>query len=664
MLWSHGRSSQGELCSPQTAVPVCDAVRPQFALIRGSIFGERISSDLNIEEHMVHSGIRPSTLCLGAATLLGCVALTGCNNSRVGTASPRISGIPLQSTTGQGAAFSVNLNTYVSDRENQALTYAVTSGGGSFSGSTYSNTFDTMGTYTVDFTVSDPGKSTTGSFQVVVQKANFAVVKAANTGLRLLDTDTEKFLDVSAAAVTETYKDSLAKGWVVFERTNNSNTDLFAYDPATRVTRTLGDSGTENELYVGKTSDNKVVFTNGTSTDTNLVIWNAVTNVTKSISGTVGEHDRNALINTNNIVFYERESGGQADIYYYDPAEDESYAVSTDSNAESLLAVMPDGAAVFSRIGSSGETDLYYFKIGTGLVEIGGGITGADAKSKTYNAYTSNNLVVFTLTTGATAKNIYFWNPSGGLSTAILAADADVTYRAITTTDVVVYTQVAASQDDIYCFDVVNGTPGTPVTISTNATGETVNTTVTDGSVAHVVYTRNGSPASVHVYNVTTTATTNLTNGAGIEYKSTLPGGDLAYRIADGTGVFHFDPATATSTSVTTGLTATAMDFVGQGTANGDFVITATTSSQTDLYLWDHSATSRVTVSDTTGNDVWRAMTTAGEVLFTRVISGNTTADLFIYDPADSTTVQLTGTSTSEPKQNHTVPGTFTADNS
>ena len=128
------------------------------------------------------SNIRISLL---AATVL---AATSCSDGRsVTNASPRITDIPQQATVG-GSTFSIDLSDYVSDRESTVLTYTVVAGGGSFTDSTYSNMFDTIGEYDVEFEVTDGPKSEYGTFTVQVTSANLVPVSEDGSSLLLLDT--------------------------------------------------------------------------------------------------------------------------------------------------------------------------------------------------------------------------------------------------------------------------------------------------------------------------------------------------------------------------------------------------------------------------------------------------------------------------------------------
>ncbi len=606
---------------------------------------------------MPTTGLHPRATQLSLAAL-GLAALAGCSGGGNGTTAPRISTIPLQANDGQGSVFTLDLKEYVKDRENGPFTYSVVSGGGSFTGSQYTHSFDSMGEFTVTFRVSDPSKSSTGSFTVRVRKANYAVLRTNDEHLTLFDTDTENFVNVSTSRNQETFETSLPKGHMIFERKTGTNYDLFSFNPYDRKLTTLG-ATVEDERYVAKTSDSRVVFTRGTSDDTDLLVFNAITGLTKAISVTDGQHDRNAIVNKDDLVYYERGANGQADIYVYDPSTDASTAISTDAKAESVLGVLPDGGLVFSRIGDSGETDLYYYRRDRGVSEIGGDLAApAPSQSKAFHASTTTSQVVFSVTASPTSKSLYFWTPSSGLSQACVTA-VDLTYRDISDDDVVVYTRTVGGQDDVYAFDVPNSTPGAPIAISTNAANETFNAVVTKSGSSYVLFTRAAAPDSLHVYNVDTPGTTDIANAAGVEYRGRTSNGDVAYRLADGSAVFHLDPATGTSTSVTAGLAHTALDFAGAGSADGDFVVQGTTAGQQDLYLWDHSATARVVVSEVTGNDSFGAMTSAGEVLFTRFGT-----QYYLFDPTDSTIEALAPPANVLNVTKNEVLTTFSADNS
>lgn len=160
----------------------------------------------------VHSA-RPAALGLAAAALLA-----ACNQSRVTNAAPRLDAtVPMQNGSG-GQMFSLDLGPFVSDRESDdgALMFNVVGGGGSFVGTTYSNTFETLGRYRVTVRVSDPlGKFVDFSFDVDVKTANLAVLQSGDD-LDLLDTDTNAVRGIAdGSGFPVTHKATLARGWVV-----------------------------------------------------------------------------------------------------------------------------------------------------------------------------------------------------------------------------------------------------------------------------------------------------------------------------------------------------------------------------------------------------------------------------------------------------------------
>ena len=253
-----------------------------------------------------------------AATSLG-LLLVSCG-SGVGNAGPRIAAVPAMSTGGSGAVFTVSLKGFVTDPEGDPLTYSVVSGGGAFAGATYTNMFDTLGTYTVEFTVSDSqGKTATGDFVVTVNTANLAVI-AEGDNLLLLDTDTEQFVPVSTSTgFTETLRATLTRGHVIYERTNGTQR-LHVFDPNTRMTSALGNSATSDAIYITQTPDHRVVFTRAdtaTPADTDLYIWNSQDDLVSPISAAIGSADGNPRVTSDSLVYYE--TGTPADIFRYDP---------------------------------------------------------------------------------------------------------------------------------------------------------------------------------------------------------------------------------------------------------------------------------------------------------------------------------------------------------
>ncbi|MCA8978204.1 MAG: hypothetical protein KDC98_25980, partial [Planctomycetes bacterium] len=183
--------------------------------------------------------------------ILALVASACSGGSKVTNAAPRISNVPLQSTAG-GSSFTLDLADYVADREGATLTFAVTAGGGSFTGSTYANMFDSMGTHTVAFTVSDGSKTSTGTFEVKVTSADLVVVKEDSNGLFLLDSGTNKQVRVTAASATPSFATGLGDGRLVYQIGTPSQ--LWVFDPMTRRSERLGTDSAGAATYRAKTS--------------------------------------------------------------------------------------------------------------------------------------------------------------------------------------------------------------------------------------------------------------------------------------------------------------------------------------------------------------------------------------------------------------------------
>lgn len=593
---------------------------------------------------------------LVAPALVGLAAfgLSSCG-SGVGNAAPRFSFIPNQ-TIDSGKELSVDLTSYVSDRENQTLTFSVVSGGGSFTGSVYKHTFDTLGTYTVTVQATDSqGKSSTATFTVVVPKATLAVVQEGDD-LKLLDTGTKKFLTVAlASGFTDTFKAALARGHVVYERTQGGKKRLFVYDPSTRKTTTLGDSADYDTTYAAKTSDDRVVYVKQHSaSDTDLFVWNAVTGLVRTISAGVGQHDRNPFVNSADLVFYERGVNGQADVYYYDPTADTSTAVSTDANDEEIQGVTSDGAVVFTRVGGGGEKDLYWFKLGTGLVQIGSDLSATvQGQTKTYKGATTDGKVVFEVNAG-THQDLYMWDSATGTSRAIATTGVSETFAAVTPTNEVVYNVAASGTNNdlrIYTWST-----NTDRAISTDGANDVYKGALSNGDV--VFLRESGTGDDLYFYDTSASSTNALATAGADDYvfNKVLTNDKVVYtRNGASGGVYVIDTATLSVK------TAGGPNSVYQGEATGgDFVVQTVVNSQKDLVLWDESAGAVVTISNATGDDAFSAALANGDVLFTRTPSGQSNKELFHWEAATSTTTQLTTATTLD----HSVVATYDADNS
>ncbi|MGE3172612.1 MAG: hypothetical protein AB7O97_08285 [Planctomycetota bacterium] len=597
------------------------------------------------------SDYRPVLAAALALPALGLLATACGSGGATGNASPRISAIPQQVTTG-GTALALDLSTYVIDRESDAVTFTVVSGGGSFAGSTYTNTFATMGSYTVTFDAADAlGLASRGSFEVDVTSAHFAVVNEDTNGLLLLDTMTDQFVRVTSGAAP-TFATGLADGRLVYQVGTGTGRQLWIFDPFTRTTRQIGTSALPSMTYRTRTSDGRIVLTTGTAPDTDLYVFNPRTNLLTEVSAVSGQTDGDAMVNGADLVFYERGNAGQNDIYYYDPETDTSVAVGTDANDEQLLATLPDNGVVFSRVGAGGEHDLFYFKVGTGVVEIGTNVSALATADKVYGGAGSQSQVVFTAANGV-STDLYFWSPSTGIATAI-AQGATFGFEAIGAGDEVVYrTEISATEHDLLLYDLDDATTAT-VRNSTDI-GSVLGVT-TDGTTAWALVQGSALTTRVSAVSLVGAPTTvNFDGATATSLAEVLGNGDAIVTTAGGASLGRFDVSGGAFTTINgTGLT-----YGGAGIDAGDFVYSLTAAAQTDLSMWDDSGTASVVVSNTTGNDVFRSRTNDGTLLFTRVTAPDTNADLWVWHPVDGET-QLT-TEDSAGRHDHSVAAIYDA---
>lgn len=595
---------------------------------------------------MVLSQHRPAALALATIASIALLSTACRNGGSVSNASPRISAVPAQSTTG-GSTFTLDLGAYVTDSGGaNTLTYSVVSGGGSFTGDDYSHTFDAMGEYTVNFSVSDGAKTSTGSFTVKVTSSNFVVVREDNDGLLLLDSATNGQVRVLSSTNAPTFAAGLADGRMVY--TVNS-TQLWLFDPMSR-TRTRIAENASNVTYLAKTSDSRVVYSTGSSPDVTLFYYNPTNDFSREIDDG-GLSTTDVLVNGSDLVFYETGESNQSDIYYYDPTEDDSFAVGTAATDEQLLAVLPNGGVVFSRVGAGGETDLFYFKVGTGTVEIGANVSALATLNKAYNAFGTGSQVVFTATNGSN-RELYVWDPADGQADAI-ATGTDNVFDAMGDGNEVVYHRVVSGTDhDVYFYDV-----------ATSANTQVVDT----ADVLTVVAVSGSSPAWVFVQGSSTTsqldayslvsspATASWSPGGTVSTTvGVVDNGDIVAQRTDNTAINHFDvSAGAWQTQVV----GTGLAFQGAGVDTGDWVSTAGTGASQNLAMWDDSASSIVVVTTATGADTYQAATANGTILFTRPVGTNTNADLFVWNTTTET--QLTDEDTAGIKHDYTVLGKY-----
>ncbi|GAB4138804.1 MAG: hypothetical protein Fur0037_04670 [Planctomycetota bacterium] len=580
-----------------------------------------------------------------AATVLWSPACTSGNS---GNAAPRLAPVPPQRTT--GGAFTLDLGPYATDREGGTLVFDVVSGGGSFAGSVYSNTFDTMGSYGVVFRVTDPeGKFALGTFEVDVTAATFLVDRQDQSGLALIDAATAASVQIAAGTATPSLAAGLADGRLCYQIAHGTGTQLWLFDPMTRKNTRIAENAANDVLFRAKTSTGSLVFTTGSAADTDLYLFETATGMLREISAQAGEVDGNPMVNAEDLVFYERGSLGQADIWYYDPEALASTAVSTAPTDERLLAVLPDGGAVFSRVGAAGETDLFYFRRGSGLVEIAGNSASLVGLDKSYAGTTTDSRVVFTAMNGAD-REIHCWNPADGQTTAI-ATGAVYGVEAIAAGNELVYRRdVSASERDLYFRDLDTGVTAT-VRDSTDVS-QFLAVTGASGTNWAIVQ-GGGSPTAVDAVSLAASPTiVTLTGAAAEQFQAVLPNGDVVVRTADGARVDVFD----VSAGSWSGFAGVGISYAGPGVDAGDFVYSETAGGDADLYLWDASASTSVPVSTAAGTDLFQCAA-AGRLFFTN--DGSTHADLFVFDPATSASTQVTGPDGAGQSHDHTVLGTY-----
>lgn len=592
-----------------------------------------------------------STSLPAALIALGLFSVACGGGSNVSNAAPRVGEIPQQSVAG-GTAFSIDLSTYVTDREGSPLTYAVASGGGAFAGSVYSNTFDSMGTYTVQFTATDGSKTTTGSFDVRVTSADFVVLREDTSGLLLVDAATDALVRVAASSSAPTFVAGLTDGRCVYQIGSGATLQLMVFDPMTRQTTQVAPSKT-HVTYRANTTDGRLVYTTGPSTAMTLWVHNPRTGLTRQITeGAI--NTLTVLVDADDLVFYEVEMSGQADVWYYDPSADESYEVAVAASDEQLQATLAGGGVVLTRIGGGGETDLFAFTRTTGLVEIGSDLsTTVQNQSKTYAGRTSDDKVVFEVTAAA-SSDLYVWNLGTGSSRSIATGPNDERFAGVTATDGIVYREVQSPSDsDLLHYD---WNTDSIVTIRATADDESYLGSLSNGDV--VVRSQSSGDGSIDLFlfdvSVPTLVTIASAGSDDYVFAAILADDHVVYLHDTGTPVLYvFDPAGPTSTAVATGNSPA----FGGETEGGDFTFTQTNSAQTDLYLWDASGAVAVPISTTTGDDAFAAWTATDKVLFTRVIDGNTNRDLFVWNGTAET--QLTDEGGAGLRHDHTAVGQY-----
>ncbi|MEZ6037842.1 MAG: hypothetical protein R3F29_10205 [Planctomycetota bacterium] len=589
-----------------------------------------------------------STTRVPFLTVLGCLLAACSDGSTIENAPPRLSAVPAQTAAG-AAVFTLDLSDYVSDREGATLTYTVDDGGGSFTDSTYSNTFDTMGEHEVTFTVSDGARTETGTFVVKVTSADFAVAQRDGRDLLLLDAGTLATIQVTSGSQSLQFLDTLAQGRMLYRQ--GSVAQLWVFDPYSRANTQLG-YGLGAANYKAVTSDGKLVYVTGDSSDLTMWFYNPRTGFQRELGG--GDLDTTtALVNSSDIVFHETKVDGQGDVYYYDPATDESVVVGDAATDEQLQEVLGNGACVFSRLGGGGETDLYYFRIGTGLVEVGGDNSSLDTLSKTYAGGAADGRVVFTVLNGGN-EELYFWNPANGVTTAIETGVDTAVFTVTSANEVVYNVVVSGTESDAYFYDMDDATSAT----LRDSTDLSIISAVVDGGSKRWAIIR-GSGATSDKLAVSLEATPDpqtWSAGGVVAAALVLDNGDVVALRDDGTELNVFDASVGTWG---TPITGTGLAVVGAGFDAGDFIYEAEVSSQTDVLMWDASGTTTVAISDSTDDDRFEAVTAAGKVVFGRKVGANTTYDLFVWD--GTTATRATTMDSDEVYHDYEVIGTYAA---
>lgn len=585
---------------------------------------------------------------LRTTALAGLGLLAACSNGGDSTnAAPRIGDVPQQQSPG-AVSFSLDLGDYVTDREGATLTYSVTAGGGAFAGSTYTNTFDSMGGHTVEFTVTDGVKTSTGTFEVLVRSGDFAVVREDLNGLFLLDTGTNQSLRVAAAAAQPSLATGLADGRLLYQLAG-AYPQLWLYDPVTRTQTRLAATSDQAVSYLAKTSDGRVVYSVGPSNDFVMSLYNPRTGLAREI-GTSSVP--NVLVTDTDLVFYEVAIDGQTDVYFYDPETDGTQAVGTDDRAEHLLTTLPGGVVLFSRIGAGGETHLMYFRREVGLVEVGADQTALATRDKSFLAAGSGNRIVFAAPTSGNGE-LFYWLPATGQTTPI-ATGSDAAFDALSSNGEVVFHEVVSgSEQDVYYYDIVNDVAGTVRDGSDVSAVLGVTTSLGTSWAIIRPSTDAANPVAISLAASPVTATW-AAGGTSAAHVDVLADGDVVAARQDQTALGVFDASAGSWSTVVSG---TGLAFAGPGLDANDFVFSRQVSGQTDLSMWDDSAVTSVVVGNAAGDEVFQARSLSDTILFTRVTAPNTNADLWAWDGTDAT--QVTGVDTAGLRHDHAVLGVY-----
>jgi hypothetical protein len=279
-----------------------------------------------------------------------------------------------------------------------------------------------------------------------------------------------------------------------------------------------------------------------------------------------------------------------------------------------------------------------------------------------YAARGTNSHVVFMAQSGTTS-DLCSWNPLTGdtteISTATGASSDWDEFEAIGAGNEVVFGRTdlvsTPSETDAFFYDLDDGTNAT---VRNGADVSEVLGVSGDGTTAWAFVRPSGTTSSLLAVSLVGTPSTQTwaAGGAVATTIGVLANGDVVGERTDGTALNLFDVSAGTWG---TAITGTGLAFAGDGLDTGDFVYSLTASSQTDLSMWDASGSTSVAISNTAGDDVFQAQTADATILFTRVVAGNTNADLFVWNGTAET--RLTTADGAGLLHDHTVLDKFAA---
>ena len=596
-------------------------------------------------------------LVLVAALLL---PFFSCSGSSGHGGPPVISTIPLQYGS-SGFEVSLDLGSYIADPDTADSTLTLTetsSWGGTFSGTTYTNTFDTMGTYEVTFKAVDPGgKYSTGSFQVQLNKGVLFVYHVSND-LRYVDGGTGYVKDFSGNdGYAETWSGTLSDGKIVFKRTVGSQDDLYVYDPVTGVLETVAADSTETETYAGGTSYGAILYSKGPAGSRDLYLYDPSTDQTTTVSDNTLD-DLNPNVGSGDDVYFERASAtGQKDIWHYDTGTGELKNVTASTYDEGIDRTLPNGNLVYWRLNVNGTKDLYYYTTGGNSYTI---CAGSEEDAVVGN--TSSSHVLYT----KGGAGLYVFNVST-MASSTIESSGTVTYKtSMGSGDYVIYELSGA----LYAYRISTGTKTTVAAATAGYQGK-----LSDD--ATLVYSRSND---LFTYVLSTGTAVNISNTSGVSssFDAVLSNDDIVFTESGALKYWDYSASSKVDVSTSGGTETYKGDMGG-----GKFCF-ATSGGSGDLYIWDTEAGSAATVSNDAAADTYLACghvarttttvttdtaahtkTTVKKVSTKRVVlfSRGATPDLYTFTlTTEVTTTTVEDTSTGTVTSGPTTTTTTTAD--